>query len=229
MPELTHRALEAAFALALRSEEGAAYCPLLVCSNPCPGSLAGSSGPSSLLSARDTSRASPSAERQALRHARAAGGVGSHPTVGPSTQNSPFPSCWAVRRAEAARAISMQGWQLAGGCGSPHSLYFCCLCHMNAAKTDDVIGSVPPCYSCSDLTGPCVRAPPLPRVLPAAPLAPRRAGDVRLGAPYGLMGTGLVSERPLSSLEMFFFFFLWGRKRVKELTFILSIKKSCLF
>lgn len=54
----------------------------------------------------------------------------------------------------------MQGWQLAGGCGSPHSLYFCCLCHMNTTKTDDVIESVPLSYLCMHLQV-CVSEPPL--------------------------------------------------------------------
>lgn len=72
---------------------------------------------------------------------------------------------WAGAGAEALGAVSMQGWQLAGGWASPHSFYFCCLCHMGAMTTDDVIRLVPPCYFCINLWV-CVAVPlPAPRVL----------------------------------------------------------------
>lgn len=72
-------------------------------------------------------------------------------TMGCSTRR-PFPvTRWAVTRAEAAEAVSMQGWQLAGGCASPHSLYFCGVHMTQATKTDDVIGSVSPSCFCIDL------------------------------------------------------------------------------
>lgn len=61
--------------------------------------------------------------------------------------------------------VSMQGWQLAGGCRSPHCLYFCWLCHMSATETDDV-GSVPPSYFCIDISvsimGESIPASPAP-------------------------------------------------------------------
>lgn len=60
----------------------------------------------------------------------------------------------------------MQGWQLAGGCRSPHCLYFCWLCHMSATETDDVVGSVPPSYFCIDISvsimGESIPASPAP-------------------------------------------------------------------
>ena len=86
-------ALEAVFALGLCLEEGAACCLLLVCTNPCLGSLVVFSGSSLLHSVRDMSRAAPSGKWQALDHASVAGGVGSHLTVGRSTRDSPFSSC----------------------------------------------------------------------------------------------------------------------------------------
>jgi len=80
------RALGAAFALRLCLEEGAARCPLLVCPNPCLGSLVVSSCSSSLRGVGDMSRAAPCVKWQALDRASVAGGVGSHPAVGHSTR-----------------------------------------------------------------------------------------------------------------------------------------------
>lgn len=69
----------------------------------------------------------------------------------------PSRGAWAGPGAEAVQAVGMQGWQLTGGRGSPHSFYFCCLCHMDAT-TDDVIRLVPPGYFCIDLWV-CVLSP----------------------------------------------------------------------
>lgn len=123
--------------------------------------------------------------------------------------------CWAVTRAEAVEAVSMQGWQLAGGCASPHSLYFCCLCHVNATKTDDVIGLVPPSYFSIDLR---VRVSEPPLWVPASAAGlqlfhlPPSLGRWDLAgcslqappAPRRLMGTGLFSEAPSHLWRHFF-------------------------
>lgn len=61
---------------------------------------------------------------------------------------------------------------------------------MNATKTDDAIGSVPPSYFCIDLWVRASELPPWPMGpgkrsgAPAAPFIPRCARAVWLGAPY---------------------------------------------
>lgn len=179
------RALGAACALGLCLEEGAARA--LLCSAPTPALLR--------LRCLQVLPRSAALETCPEQHPLASGRhsiapawlEGSDPRHG--RLRSPILRR-AVGRAEPPEAISMQSWQLAGGCGSPHSLYFCCLCHMNTAKTDDAIASVPPSYFCIDLR---VRAAEPPRCpmgpdergrAPAAPLAPRRARGVWLGAPH---------------------------------------------
>lgn len=136
--------------------------------------------------------------------------------VWPWAQHSRLPS-WAGPRAEAVEAVSMQGWQLAGGWGSPHSFYFCCLCHMDATTTDAVIRLVPPSYFCINLWV-CVAEPlPVPRVL-------QGSGGL-VGAPYRhLQHHRAVLRCALSSLEMLGFFL---GDEVYEGN-ILSIKKFCL-
>lgn len=57
----------------------------------------------------------------------------------------------------------MQGWQLAGGCRSPHSLYFCCLCHVSAQRQPML----------SDQSLWAISASILKESVPAPPLSPR--------------------------------------------------------
>lgn len=61
-------------------------------------------------------------------------GSGPSPTA-PALGHSVTPLwLWGVIRAEPVGDVSMQDWQLAGGCRSPHSLYFCCLCHVSSQR-----------------------------------------------------------------------------------------------
>lgn len=61
-------------------------------------------------------------------------GSGPSPTA-PALGHSVTPLwLWGVIRAEPVGDVTMQDWQLAGGCRSPHSLYFCCLCHVSAQR-----------------------------------------------------------------------------------------------
>lgn len=141
---------------------------------------------------------------------------------GHSTGGCPPGGAWAGPGAEAVQAVGMQGWQLTGGRGSPHSFYFCCLCHMDAT-TDDVIRLVPPGYFCIDLWV-CVAEPlPTPRVLQGSglhlPSPCRGVWWVLLtgtSSTTGLVGTGLSSEGP---------FHLWrclgfsGERKCVKMTF----------
>lgn len=206
-------------ALGLCLEEGAAWCLLLVCTNPAlvhlcclpvlPHSTALETCP-------------PCDKWEGLDHAE------SDP-IQPWAQHRRLPSrgAWAGPRAEAVEAVRMQGWQLAGGWGSPHSFYFCCLCHMDATTTDDVIGLVPPRYFCIDLWV-CV-AEPLPalRVLHGSGLPMQGVWWVLLtgtSSTTGLMGTGLFSEAPSHLWRCLGFF--EGRKCVK-MTFCQLKSPTC--